>query len=274
MDTPSVLRLLSGAIALTLLATAEIAIPRRQQTHKRFKRWPHNVGILGIDVLCVRLILPAGIVGVALFAEQEGLGLLNAISLPAWLATSGAFLFLDLAIYGQHVALHRIPFLWTLHRTHHTDLECDVTTGIRFHPFEILLSLALKIIAVLIIGASATTVLIFEIALHTMSLFNHANIRLPKTLDHALRLVLVTPDMHRVHHSAISTETNSNFGFGVPWWDWMFQTYRAQPELGHTNMAIGLNAFPEKNELRLDRLLTQPFRKTVNPRLSRSHQEN
>ena len=274
MDTSLVFRLLSGATALVLLATAETAIPRRQQTHKRFKRWPHNISILGIDVLCVRLILPAGTVGIALFAQQEGLGLLNTISLPTWLATSGAFLFLDLTIYGQHVALHRIPILWTLHRTHHTDLECDVTTGIRFHPFEILLSLALKIIAILVIGASATTVLIFEIALHTMSLFNHANIRLPKTLDHVLRLVLVTPDMHRVHHSAISTETNSNFGFGVPWWDWMFKTYRAQPALGHTNMAIGLNTFPEKNELRLDRLLTQPFRKTANPRLFRPHQEN
>ena len=274
MDTSSIFRLLSGAIALILLATAETAMPRRQQIHNRFKRWPHNIGVLGIDVLCVRLLLPAGLVGIALFAEQEGLGLLNTISLPTWIATAGAFLFLDLTIYGQHVALHRIPVLWALHRTHHTDLECDVTTGVRFHPLEILLSLALKIIAILVIGASATTVLIFEITLNIMSLFNHANICLPRKLDHVLRLVLVTPDMHRVHHSAMSTETNSNFGFGVAWWDWMFKTYRAQPELGHTNMTIGLNTFPEKNELRLDRLLTQPFRKTVNPRFSRPHQES
>jgi sterol desaturase/sphingolipid hydroxylase (fatty acid hydroxylase superfamily) len=226
----------------------------------RASRWPSNLGILVADVLVVRLLLPTAAAGVALVAAERGFGLFHVIGLPFWLAAPIGFLALDLVIYGQHVMFHHVPWLWRLHRMHHADLDIDVTTGVRFHPVEILLSLVIKIATVALLGIPAAAVVCFEVVLNATSMFNHANASLPRWLDRVARLILVTPDMHRVHHSVLRQETDSNFGFNLPWWDRLFGTYRPEPRAGHDGMTIGLPVFREPGELRLDRLLTQPFR--------------
>jgi sterol desaturase/sphingolipid hydroxylase (fatty acid hydroxylase superfamily) len=179
---------------------------------------------------------------------------------PAWLAGIAGFVVLDLVIYGQHVVFHHVPWLWRLHRMHHADLDIDVTTGVRFHPLEILISMGIKIAIVALFGVPAAAVLAFEVVLNVTSVFNHANAALPRWLDRVVRLVVVTPDMHRVHHSVVRRETDSNFGFNLPWWDWLFGTYRVEPAAGHDAMTVGLPIFRDRGELRVDRLLTQPFR--------------
>src|SRR6185369_7583676 len=222
--------------------------------------WSGNLGLVALDTLLVRLLIPVGAVGLALLAQERGWGVLNNVSLPGWLAVVLAFLALDFVIYLQHVMFHAVPALWRLHMVHHADLDFDTTTGVRFHTLEILLSLGIKAAAVALLGAPALAVLVFEVALNATSLFNHGNVRLPAWLDRALRLVVVTPEMHRVHHSVIPRETNSNFGFNLPWWDRLFGTYRAQPAAGHEGMTIGIAQFRDPSELRLDRMLLQPFR--------------
>jgi sterol desaturase/sphingolipid hydroxylase (fatty acid hydroxylase superfamily) len=244
------------------LALWEALAPRRGLTVGRPLRWLSNLGLVAINTLAARLIAPAGAVGIAWLAQERGWGLLNNIDLPAWVAVPAAVVVLDLAIYLQHVMFHAVPLLWRLHLVHHADLDFDVTTGVRFHVLEILLSLGIKAAAVVLLGIPVLGVLIFEVLLSATSLFNHANVRLPAWLDRMLRLVVVTPEMHRVHHSAIPRETNSNFGFNLPWWDWLFGTYRAQPEAGHANMTIGLSAFREERVVdRLHWMLLLPFLK-------------
>ena len=245
---------------LVLLAILETLFPRRPQTIARPRRWPANLGIVLIDTIVVRVLFPVTAVGAAFAVEARGWGLLNLAVLQDWLGLVLGFLVLDLAIYGQHVVFHKVPLLWRLHRMHHADLEFDVTTGLRFHPIEVLLSLLIKLAVIALAGVPALAVLAFEIALNATSMFNHANLRLPFGLDRVLRLFVVTPDMHRVHHSILPDETNSNFGFNMPWWDRLFGTYRAQPAEGHDRMTIGLSRFRDPGELRLDRLLLQPFR--------------
>jgi len=203
--------------------------------------------------------VPAGIVDFALEAQMHGWGVLNNVALPSWTATIIAFIALDLAIYVQHLIFHAVPALWLVHRMHHSDLDFDVTTGSRFHPVEIALSLGFKIAMVVVLGPPAVAVLIFEIALNATSMFNHSNLRIPENVDVWLRLLLVTPDMHRVHHSIAINETNSNFGFNLPWWDYLFGTYLAQPKAGHDQMTIGIDLFRDPRELRLGRMLLQPF---------------
>lgn len=242
------------------VAAWEVLAPRRSLIATRRARWPNNLGIVLLNTLIVRAIFPAGAVGIALAAEAKGWGLLNAFAAPLWFKIALAFLLLDLAIYLQHVLFHAVPALWRLHRMHHADLGFDVTTGARFHPIEIVLSMSIKAVVIAALGAPAIAVLAFEIALGATALFNHANARLPAGLDRGLRFLVVTPDMHRVHHSAVPSETNSNFGFNLPWWDRLFGTYRAEPAAGHAAMTIGLAAFRDARELRLDRMLTQPFR--------------
>lgn len=254
------IRLAAFSGILAIMALWEALAPRRHQAVGRFRRWPSNLGIVVVDTLLLRLAFPAAAVGVALLAEERGWGLFQALGAPAWLAVLGSVILLDLAIYLQHVLFHAVPVLWRLHRMHHADLEFDVTTGVRFHPIEILLSMGIKIGVVAALGAPATAVLIFEVLLNGTSMFNHGNVRLPARLDRALRWIVVTPEMHRVHHSVVPRETNSNFGFNLPWWDRLFGTYRAQPEAGHEGMTIGIAQFREPGELRLDRMLTQPFR--------------
>jgi len=249
------------AAVLALLMAWELLAPRRQPTVGRWRRWPGNVGVVLIDTLLVRLLFPTAAVGLALVAEAKGWGLLNLVAAPDWLALLATIILLDLIIYAQHVLFHAAPLLWRLHRMHHADLDIDVTTGVRFHPVEILLSMVIKLGAVVVLGAPALGVMIFEVLLNATSMFNHSNVRLPVGVDRWLRRILVTPDMHRVHHSIVARETNSNFGFNLPWWDWLFGTYRAQPAAGHVAMEIGLPQFRDPSELRLDRMLLQPLRR-------------
>ncbi len=212
-----------------------------------------------IDSLVLRLLFPLLAVQLAWVAEQRQWGLLNHLSLPGWLNVVLAIVFLDLIVYLQHVMMHAVPILWRLHRMHHTDLDFDATTGLRFHPIEIALSMGLKLAAVAALGFSPPGVMLFEILLNATSLFNHANLRIPQRIDRVTRWFVVTPDMHRVHHSAAPVETNSNFGFNLPWWDRLFGTYRAQPAEGHERITIGVEQFRDPADLWFHRLLIQPF---------------
>lgn len=250
-------------VVLALMAAAEVRSPRRRREIPRVFRWSNNLALVVLDTAIVRLVFPVLAVGVAALAEHQGVGLLNALAVPGWLAVLVAIVLLDLVVYLQHVLFHAVPALWRLHRVHHADTEIDVTTGLRFHPIEILLSMALKLGTVAALGAPPVAVLLFEVILNGMAMFNHANLALPEPLDRALRLVLVTPDMHRVHHSIDPVETNSNYGFNLSLWDRLLGTYRAQPAAGHIGMTIGIEQFRSAREIWLDRLLTQPFREPV-----------
>jgi sterol desaturase/sphingolipid hydroxylase (fatty acid hydroxylase superfamily) len=246
---------------LGALMAWELAAPRRALTIGRWRRWPGNIGIVVIDTMMVRLVFPTAAVGAALTAQSNGVGLFNLVAVPEWLAIVVAIVLLDLIIYAQHVLFHAAPWLWRLHRVHHADLDIDVTTGIRFHPVEILLSMVIKLGAVVVLGAPALAVMMFEVLLNATAMFSHGNVRLPTAIDRRLRRVLVTPDMHRVHHSIDPRETNSNFGFNLAWWDHLFGTYRALPAMGHEAMTIGIPQFRDSRELRLDRMLWQPLRR-------------
>jgi sterol desaturase/sphingolipid hydroxylase (fatty acid hydroxylase superfamily) len=253
-------RLFAFAALLAAMAAWEILAPRREQKLARSTRWPGNIGIVVLDTVLVRLVFPTTAVGLALVAEARGWGLFHTLGLPVWVSVPVAVMALDLAIYLQHVLFHAVPALWRLHRMHHADLEFDVTTGARFHPVEILLSMGIKLGVVAALGTPAVAVLAFEVLLNATSMFNHSNVRMPARLDRLLRWFVVTPDMHRVHHSIVVRETNSNFGFNLPWWDRLFGTYRDQPAPGHETMTIGIEQFRQPAEQRLDRMLTQPFR--------------
>lgn len=259
LEQESVIRVTVFLGVLIGLATWEVAVPRRRVEIPRLLRWSNNLVLVAIDTLLVRLVFPVVAVGLAVIAQENGWGLLNQFSIPGWAAILVAILALDLAIYFQHVLFHAVPVLWRLHRLHHADLEFDVTTGLRFHPLEILLSMLIKLGVVMALGPPAIAVLIFEVLLNASSLFNHSNIRLPLRIDKVLRLFIVTPDMHRVHHSIHPSETNSNFGFNVPWWDRILGTYLAQPKYGHLNMTIGIEQFRNRRSLWLDRMLIQPL---------------
>jgi sterol desaturase/sphingolipid hydroxylase (fatty acid hydroxylase superfamily) len=260
LSSSEILRLAAFAGVLVGMALWELVTPRRKQRIARTARWPSNIAVVVLDTFLVRLVFPIGAIALALLAEARGWGLFKALGLPAWVAVPVGVVLLDLAIYLQHVLFHAVPALWRFHRMHHADLEFDVTTGVRFHPIEILLSMAIKLVVVLALGTPALAVLSFEILLNATSLFNHGNVELPARFDRALRWVMVTPDMHRVHHSIAARETNSNYGFNLPWWDRLFGTYRAQPEAGHLAMTIGIEQFRDPREQRLDHMLTQPFR--------------
>jgi sterol desaturase/sphingolipid hydroxylase (fatty acid hydroxylase superfamily) len=254
------IRLGAFAGVFALMTAWELLAPRRRLEFGRGLRWPNNLGVVVVDTLVLRLVVPTGAVGLALVAEARGCGLFNVIDLPGWLAVIASVILLDLAIYLQHVLFHAVPALWRLHRMHHADLAFDVSTGVRFHPIEIVLSMVIKFTVVAALGTPAAGVLLFEVLLNATSMFNHGNVRMPEHLDRVLRWIVVTPDMHRVHHSASTRETNSNFGFNLPWWDRLFGTYRAEPAAGHDAMVIGIEQFRDPGELRLDRMLLQPFR--------------
>ena len=264
IDEP-LIRLLVFASVLAALVVWELLTPKRQQRLGRATRWPSNLGIILLDTLMARLLFPITAVGLALVCEARGWGLFQVAALPSWVSILLAVITLDLAIYLQHVMFHSVPALWRLHRMHHADLEFDVTTGVRFHPIEILLSMGIKLGVVAAMGTPAIAVLIFEVLLNATSMFSHSNVRMPLWLDRGLRWIVVTPDMHRVHHSIVVRETNSNFGFNLPWWDRLFGTYRDQPEAGHDAMTIGIEQFRESGEQRIDRMLSQPFRDDVGP---------
>ena len=261
IPTEPLIRLGCFASVLAAMVLWEVCAPRRPQTIGRALRWPNNLGVVVVDTIVVRLLFPTAAVGVALLGEERGWGLLNNVALPGWSEVLIAVVVLDLVIYLQHVLFHAVPTLWRLHRMHHADLEFDVTTGVRFHPVEIVLSMVIKIAVVAALGAPALGVLAFEVILNATSMFSHSNARLPPALDRVLRWIVVTPDMHQVHHSIVRRETDSNFGFTLPWWDRLFGTYRPEPEAGHEGMTIGIPQFREPKELRLDRMLLQPLRK-------------
>jgi sterol desaturase/sphingolipid hydroxylase (fatty acid hydroxylase superfamily) len=244
---------------LAAMVLWEVSSPRRRRELPRSLRWTGNLGIVVIDAVLLRLVFPVVAVGLAVLAEERGWGLFNVLATPWWLAFVASILVLDFVIYLQHVMFHAVPGFWRLHRMHHADLEFDVTTGLRFHPLEILLSMLVKLAVVAALGPPAIAVLVFEVLLNGTSMFNHGNVRIPARIDRVLRWFVVTPDMHRVHHSIHRNETNSNFGFNLPWWDRLLGTYRAQPRDGHEGMTIGIEQFRTRRDLRLDRMLIQPL---------------
>ena len=254
-------RLVCFLAVFAAVAGWEAASPRRRRCTTRAARWPHNIAVVALGTATVRLLLPTSAVALALSLQAgEGTGLLPALGLPFAVGLIVGVLLMDLAIYLQHVLFHAVPALWRLHRMHHADVDFDVTTGARFHPIEILLSMLIKFAVIAALGVPALAVLIFELLLNGTSMFNHGNVNIPPRVDRWLRWLIVTPDMHRVHHSVLRREHDSNFGFNLPWWDRLFGTYRAQPEAGHAGMVIGLDRFRDAGELRIDRMLTQPFR--------------
>ena len=259
MQNEAKIRLISFVVVYLGVAVWEIVSPKRQLLDSKSRRWLHNLGIILLDNLVLRLLLPGMVIAVAVAAAQSNWGLLNYLDLPTFMAIIIGVLVLDLIIYLQHLMFHAVPLFWRLHMVHHTDLDIDVSTGLRFHHLEILVSVGIKMAAVAALGPPVIAVLIFEVLLNGTSLFNHGNIRLTEKMDRFLRRFLVTPDMHRVHHSVIIRETNSNFGFNVSWWDRLFGTYRPQPAAGHEKMTIGLSTYRNGHELTLPMLLKLPF---------------
>lgn len=259
---------LGAAISIALvMAFWEVVAPRRALSAPRWRRWTVNFAVIALNIGLVRLLLPAAAVaGAAQVAAENGWGLLNVLTLPAGVNFAVALVALDLLIYGQHVAFHHWPLLWRLHRMHHIDLDLDFTTGVRFHPVEIFISVLLKAAAVIALGAPAAAAVAFEVMLNGTALFNHGNVRLPKAVDRMIRLVIVTPDMHRVHHSVLRAETDSNFGFALSFWDRVFGTYRAQPRAGHDAMVIGQPDFRNAAAQGLWAVLTNPLRAETGPR--------
>ena len=250
-----------GAFAggFTLLAVLERLLPRRSREVSRKRRWLNNVGITFLNTFVIRIFFAAGAVGFAMYADMKDLGLFNFYDVPWIVAVVASVVILDFFIWLQHLVFHHVPALWRLHMMHHTDLDIDLTTGTRFHPLEMLISMVIKLGVIFFIGAPMAGVLIFEVLLNATSMFNHSNLKLPGWLDRAVRLLIVTPDMHRVHHSVILKETHSNFGFNLTWWDRVLGTYISQPKMGHENMKLGLASFREVEKLDFHRLMVLPF---------------
>jgi sterol desaturase/sphingolipid hydroxylase (fatty acid hydroxylase superfamily) len=244
-----------------VMAVWEVWRPRRQLVQPKLQRWGVNLTLTVLDTFVVRVTVGAIAVSAAVLAEQRQWGILHLLQVPGWVNVLSSFLVLDFAIYLQHVLFHALPLFWRLHRVHHTDLDFDVTTGVRFHPIEILVSMLYKAALVLVLGAAPGAVLTFEIILNACSQFNHSNIQLSERLDRLLRLLLITPDVHRVHHSVLAVETDSNFGFSVPFWDRLCGTYRAQPASPHASMSLGLENYRDPNALSLVKLLLLPFKR-------------
>jgi sterol desaturase/sphingolipid hydroxylase (fatty acid hydroxylase superfamily) len=254
-------RLMVFAAVVTAMAWWEAVAPRRPRSFSRAKRWPANLAIATLGTLAARIVLPLGALGFASFCITRGWGLLNFIALPRAIAVIGAVIVLDFAIYLQHVIFHALPLLWRVHRMHHTDLDLDVTSGVRFHPIESVMSMVIKLAAIAALGPPIGGVFAFEVLLNASSLFNHSNVAIAPAADALMRLLICTPDMHRVHHSIVVRETNSNFGFLVPWWDRLLGTYRSEPAAGQLGMTIGLERFRDAQELGLIQMVMQPWRK-------------
>jgi sterol desaturase/sphingolipid hydroxylase (fatty acid hydroxylase superfamily) len=260
MENEPLIRLVVFLAVFSVMAGWEMARPARRLAASKPRRWLTNWAIVAIDTAVVRLLFPAAAVGAALDAQAMGWGLLNAVQWPGWVEVLFAMLVLDFAIWAQHLVMHKVPVLWRLHRVHHADRDVDVSTAIRFHPVEIALSMLIKIGIVYALGAPALAVILFEIVLNGCAMFNHANIRLGK-LDRALRWIVVTPDMHRIHHSVHRDETDSNYGFNLPWWDRLFGTYTPDPKDGQTGMTLGLEPWQDERPTRLGWSLLLPFRR-------------
>jgi sterol desaturase/sphingolipid hydroxylase (fatty acid hydroxylase superfamily) len=252
-------RLSAFLTVLGLMASWEMRAPRRRLSQSKLGRWVANLSVIVIDSIIIRLLFSAGAVGAAILAADRSWGLLNQTDWPPWIETILAVVALDFTLYLQHVMFHAVPLCWRFHMMHHADLDCDVSTGLRFHPVEVVLSVLIKLAAIAVAGPSPQAVLTFEVLLNATSMFNHGNVRMPAAIDRCLRWLMVTPDMHRVHHSILSGEINTNFGFNLPWWDWLLGTYRPQPEGGHEAMTIGLKQFRDPARLTLMGILLLPF---------------
>lgn len=260
-ENEAILRLSFFAGVMLFMMLWEALAPKRVRVLPRMIRWTNNLALVALNTVVVRLLFPAAAVGVAAFAESQGWGFLNYYTFPPLVAIVGTVIFMDFIIYLQHVMVHAVPALWRLHRVHHADLDYDVTTGLRFHPIEIVLSMLIKFATIIVIGAPVVAVIIFEIILNAMAMFNHANIGLPKAIDTFLRWFVVTPDMHRVHHSVEDDEANSNFGFNLTWWDRLFGTYKLEPRTGHQSMIIGIHRFNMPKQVAwLPGMLVLPFK--------------
>lgn len=253
------LRFITFLSIIGLVILWEFIRPKRDLTQNKSKRWFNNTALVILDTLTVKVLLPFGAVGVAIWAEEKQLGLFNMFEFGSFLSLIAAFILLDLIIYWQHRLFHKVPLLWRLHQVHHADRDIDVSTALRFHPLEILLSIFIKFAAVILLGAPVLAVILFEVILNGMAMFNHGNIKLPKSLDALLRTVVVTPDMHRVHHSILKHETNSNYGFNISLWDRIFHSYHAQPDMGHQHMTIGLAQHQHQPTHSILWMLTLPF---------------
>lgn len=249
----------------TAVACWEAAAPRRRMAFPRGDRWPSNIGITLLNSAMVYWLLPVSAIGMAEVADIHGWGLLRHFNVPYWPALISTVVLMDFVIYLQHVMFHSIPILWRLHRVHHADMDYDVTTGLRFHPIEIFLSMLIKMAVVAVLGPPKIGVLIFEVILNATAMFNHGNIAMPVGLDRILRLLVVTPDMHRVHHSVAISEANSNFGFNLPWWDRLCGTYKSQPTAGHDGMTIGIGQFRDSRSRSLPWMLALPFIEDIGP---------
>ena len=255
-----VIRLCFFLGVFAVIALWEVFSPRRTLSISKSQRWLNNLGLILINSLVLRLLFPAAAVGVALLAQQREWGLLNTYDPGFWVSVVLAVVAMDFVIYLQHVMVHAIPVLWRLHRVHHADLDYDVTTGARFHTLEIILSMLIKFAIIILLGPPLVAVIIFEILLNATAMFNHGNIYIPQKIDQILRKFVVTPDMHRVHHSSKADQANSNFGFSLPWWDHLFGTYQAQPDEGHIDMQLGVSGFDKPEEVnRLPAMLMMPF---------------
>ena len=266
-DHEAIIRLSAFLGILTIMICWERIAPKRQLLKSRLKRWGTNFALVVLNSVILRLLFPTAAAGIALYAQQQGWGLFNAdfsVTWPATLVLISSILLFDLCIYWQHRLMHQVPVLWRLHKVHHADPDIDVSTGARFHPIEIIVSMLIKFALVIALGMPVVAVILFEVILNATSMFNHSNVRLPEKLDAFVRWFLVTPDMHRVHHSQIEFETNSNYGFNIPWWDKIFGSYRAQPELGHDKMKIGLKEYQrDKDSIQIIGLLKLPFRRRL-----------
>ena len=259
MASYDVIRIGSYLSVLALMATWELLAPRRPLSVSKLCRWGGNLTIVFLNTVIARLLFMGGAVAMAVMAQDQGWGLFNLTDWPAWLEIAFAIVALDFIIYWQHQVFHYVPFLWRFHMMHHSDVDLDVSSGVRFHPVEIVISMGIKAASVLALGVSPTAVVIFEIILNTSSLFNRSNVRIPVEIDRLLRWFVVTPDMHRIHHSSDVRETNSNYGFNVPWWDRLFGTYTADPALGQTGMTVGLEHLGPAVCLNLLLMLRLPF---------------
>lgn len=258
LDAPLVSFAIIAGVFL-LFAGIELAVPFRQLNQPKPQRWGTNLALFALDTLAVRLLVPGAMLGAAVLASERGWGLFNVVSLPQWLVVMLAVLALDFALWVQHWATHRVPILWRMHRVHHADRDFDVTTAARFHPFEIVLSMLYKLAVVIALGAPVLAVFLFEVLFTAATLFNHSNIRLTRATEGPVRSMLVTPDMHRIHHSAREAETNSNYGTLLPWWDRLLGTYVAEPQAGQEGLTIGLDRWQDDQPRRLGFSLRMPF---------------
>jgi len=254
------IRLSVFASVFAIMAVVEALWPRKQRTQPRTTRWFTNIGVVVVDSITVRLIFPIVAVGVAIYAHKNGWGLLNLIAMPYWFKVLISAILLDMAIYWQHVASHKVPMFWRVHRMHHVDRDIDVSTGTRFHPIEIVLSMLYKMAIILLLGPAAFGVFLFEVLLNGSAMFNHANVRLPLWLDRIIRVLFVTPDMHRIHHSVYKDETDSNYGFNLAIWDKIFGTYIDQPRDGHDDMVIGMKGYQDDKPSNIIWALLFPFK--------------